>query len=199
MPEQAGDADDDRAPADRQPDKRANRFRPSCQGLVARHRRQGAADRDRPQQEQGARQREEDRDPLGPVLVGIDRMREGDVQGEEGDVGDEEPLQPEERIGPPPSPRSRRFMDLASRDPARRFRGRLGFFLLAEIGGRLLELGQLGDDLVVAMPLDEVSPSHVGAVLGRPAAVVPEFEVKVLDRLVEGLVREAACPCAAYP
>src|SRR5271166_1517361 len=89
------------------------------------------------------------------------------------------------------SPRSRRCMDLAPRVlvPAGRL-GCRGSRILPQIGGRFLELGQLGDDFVVAVPLDKVGPTHVRAVLGGAAAVMPEVEVQVLDRLVERLLRQ---------
>ena len=59
-----------------------------------------AADADRRQQEQGARHGEADRDPLGPMLVGVDGVGEVDVHGQEGDVGDQEPLHPEQGSWP---------------------------------------------------------------------------------------------------
>src|SRR5271165_4844673 len=89
------------------------------------------------------------------------------------------------------SPRSRRCMDLAPRIlvPAGRLGGR-GFRIPPQISGRFLELGKLGDDLVVAVPLDKVGPAHVRAMLGGAAAVMPEVEVQVLDRLVKRLLRQ---------
>src|SRR5947209_6405727 len=88
------------------------------------------------------------------------------------------------------SPSSRRRMDLASRslvDGICRLGGGGGFLPLPQVGGRLLELGDLRHQLVIAVPLDEVRPTHVGPVLGGPPAVMPEVEVEELDRLVEGL------------
>ena len=52
------------------------------------------ADRHRRQQDDGARQREADRDPLGPVLEGVDGVGEADVHGQEGDVGDQRTTRP---------------------------------------------------------------------------------------------------------
>ena len=145
-------------------------------------------------------QREADRDPLGPVLEGVDGVGEADVHGQEGDVGDHEPLDPEQRAGPPSvtGQQTSHGSRLPGLVAGARGLGRGGGLLaLAQVGGRLLELGQLGDDLVVAVPLDEVGPAHVGAMLGGPAAVVPEVEVEVLDRLVEGLLASGACPSGA--
>src|SRR5271165_5956039 len=90
------------------------------------------------------------------------------------------------------SPRSRRCMDLAPRIlvPAGRLGGRRRFRIVPQIRGRFLELGQLGDDFVVAAPLDKVGPAHVRTVLGGAAAVMPEVEVQVLDRLVKRLLRQ---------
>src|SRR5262249_29074837 len=47
-------------------------------------------------------------------------------------------------------------------------------FALEELRGHRLDLGQLGGELVEAMPLDEVGPPHERPMLGGPAEVVPE-------------------------
>src|SRR5689334_19510111 len=76
------------------------------------------------------------------------------------------------------------------RTPLGRLGSRAWLAFLVNLSGRLLQLGQLRDQLVVPVPLNEIGPAHVGAVLGRPAAVMPEVEIKVLDRLIERLGRE---------
>src|SRR5262245_44035218 len=77
----------------------------------------------------------------------------------------------------------------ASRE-SRRFLDRSALCFLTQLFRRLLEFGELGDDLVVTVPLDEVGPAHVGAMLRRPAAIMPQVERQVLDRFVKCLGRE---------
>ena len=188
----------------RKPSHRFSRFRQSSGPVAPRPgtTRDGPADARSPRAgRRCAATREADRDPLGRVLEGVDGVGEADVHGQEGDVGDQRTTRPRAAGWPTIGHRA---ADVAWTSPpgfglprARGLgRGR-GFLVLAQVGGRLLELGQLGDDLVVAVPLDEVGPAHVGAVLGGPAAVMPEVEVEVLDRLVERLRASAACPSGA--
>ena len=68
---------------------------------------------------------------------------------------------------------------------------------LAQFGGGPLDFGQAGHDLIEAVPLHKIGPAHERSVLGRSSVVVPEIEVAILDRLVQGIGRKQAVTAQA--
>src|SRR3569833_2972526 len=51
--------------------------------------------------------------------------------------------------------------------------------------GLMLQFHRLGKKLVIAMPLDEVGAAHECAMFARPPVVVPQIEIRKVDRMAE--------------